>query len=78
MAPSTTGESVAKLWNQCNVLKEDGVTNQMAQETGREQGIPEEWRWISLERLQDIKQLEHDKLVKMLAGSSSSASGGFI
>jgi hypothetical protein len=63
MAPSTTGESVAKLWNLCNVLKDDGVTYQMAQETGQEQGIPEEWRWTSLERLQGIKQLEHDKLV---------------
>jgi len=76
MAPSTTGESFAKLWNLCNVLKDDGVTYhqyvseltyllflKMAQETGQEQGIPEEWRWTSLERLQGIKQLEHDKLV---------------
>ena len=27
MAPTTTGDIVAKLWNLCNVLKDDGVTD---------------------------------------------------
>ncbi len=27
MAPTTTGDIVAKLWILCNVLKDDGVTS---------------------------------------------------
>jgi type I restriction enzyme M protein len=55
---SHTHDIVAKLWNLCNVLKDDGVTYhqyvseltyllflKMAQETVQEQGIPQEWRW---------------------------------
>jgi len=55
---SHTHDIVAKLWNLCNVLKYDGVTYhqyvseltyllflKMAQVTGQEQGIPQEWRW---------------------------------
>jgi type I restriction enzyme M protein len=58
--PTTTHDIVSKLWNLCNVLKDDGVTYhqyvteltyllflKMAKETGQEQGIPEEWRWES-------------------------------
>jgi len=77
---STTHDIVGKLWNLCNVLKGDGVTYhqyvteltyllflKMAKETGQEEGIPEEWRWISLETLQGIKQLEHYKLMLLEA-----------
>ena len=59
-----TQDIVSKLWNLCNVLKDDGVTYhqyvteltyllflKMAKETGQEQGIPEEWRWDELESL---------------------------
>jgi type I restriction enzyme M protein len=59
---SHTHNIVAKLWNLCNVLKGDGVTYhqyvseltyllflKMAQETGQEQAIPQEWRWQVLE-----------------------------
>jgi type I restriction enzyme M protein len=67
MATSSPGNShthdiVAKLWNLCNVLKDDGVTYhqyvseltyllflKMAQEKGLEQAIPHEWRWQVLE-----------------------------
>jgi type I restriction enzyme M protein len=55
---SHTHDIVCKLWNLCNVLKDDGVTyhqyvseltyllfQKMAQETGQEQGIRQEWRW---------------------------------
>ncbi len=62
--PTTTHDIVGKLWNLCNVLKDDGVTFhqyvteltyllflKMAKETGQEQGIPEEWRWDALETL---------------------------
>lgn len=88
---STTHDIVAKLWNLCNVLKDDGVTYhqyvseltyllflKMAQETGQEQGIPEEWRWTSLETLQGIKQLEHYKLMLLELGASGSGASPLV
>jgi type I restriction enzyme M protein len=70
--PTTTHDIVAKLWNLCNVLKDDGVTYhqyvseltyllflKMAKETGREEGIPAEWRWDVLETLQGLSQFDH-------------------
>lgn len=57
----TNNEIVAKLWNLCNVLRDDGITYQdyvteltyilflkMAKETGAEKNIPEEYRWDNL------------------------------
>lgn len=57
----TTQEIVSKLWNLCNVLRDDGITYhqyvteltyilflKMAKETGAEGQIPEEYRWDSL------------------------------
>lgn len=54
-------EIVAKLWNLCNVLRDDGITYhqyvteltyilflKMAKETGAEDKIPEEYRWDRL------------------------------
>ena len=54
-------EIVAKLWNLCNVLRDDGITYhqyvteltyilflKMCSETGSEELIPEEYRWNSL------------------------------
>jgi len=54
-------EIVAKLWNLCNVLRDDGITYhqyvteltyilflKMCSETGSEKLIPEEYRWNSL------------------------------
>lgn len=57
----TTQEIVSKLWNLCNVLRDDGITYhqyvteltyilflKMAKETGAEEQIPEACRWDSL------------------------------
>lgn len=57
----TTQEIVSKLWNLCNVLRDDGITYhqyvteltyvlflKMAKETGSEVQIPEEYRWDKL------------------------------
>ena len=57
----TTQEIVSKLWNLCNVLRDDGITYhqyvteltyilflKMAKETGAESQIPETYRWDSL------------------------------
>jgi type I restriction enzyme M protein len=88
---SHTHDIVAKLWNLCNVLKDDGVTYhqyvseltyllflKMAKETGREKGIPEEWRWDELEKLKGLKQLEHYKLLLLELGSSESGSSVLV
>ncbi|MFN6351681.1 MAG: type I restriction-modification system subunit M N-terminal domain-containing protein, partial [Cyanobacteriota bacterium] len=90
-ANSTTHDIVGKLWNLCNVLKDDGVTYhqyvseltyllflKMAQETGQEQGIPEEWRWGALEVLQGLKQLEHYKLMLLELGSAGSGASPLV
>ena len=57
----TTQEIVSKLWNLCNVLRDDGITYhqyvteltyilflKMAKETGNESQIPDEYRWDNL------------------------------
>lgn len=57
----TNNEIVGKLWNLCNVLRDDGITYhqyvteltyilflKMAKETDTEDGIPEEYRWDKL------------------------------
>ena len=57
----TTQEIVARLWNLCNVLRDDGITYhqyvteltyilflKMARETGAETQIPEAYRWDAL------------------------------
>ena len=57
----TTQEIVSKLWNLCNVLRDDGITYhqyvteltyilflKMAKETGAESQIPEAYRWDQL------------------------------
>ena len=57
----TTLEIVSKLWNLCNVLRDDGITYhqyvteltyilflKMAKETGTESQIPESYRWEAL------------------------------
>ena len=56
-----TQEIVNKLWNLCNVLRDDGITYhqyvteltyilflKMAKETGAEENIPEGYRWDDL------------------------------
>lgn len=67
----TTQEIVAKLWNLCNVLRDDGITYhqyvteltyilflKMARETGTEAAIPEGCRWDALAAKSGI-ELKH-------------------
>ena len=57
----TTQEIISKLWNLCNVLRDDGITYhqyvteltyilflKMANEIGTENKIPEGYRWDNL------------------------------
>jgi type I restriction enzyme M protein len=66
----TTQDIVAKLWNLCNVLKDDGVTYhqyvteltyllflKMAQETEKENMLPSGYRWLDL-----VKKSAPDRL----------------
>jgi type I restriction enzyme M protein len=50
----------------------------MAKETGQEQGIPNEWRWDVLERLQGLSQLEHYKELLLKLGSSASGASALV
>jgi len=69
-----TQEIVAKLWNLCNVLRDDGITYhqyvteltyilflKMAKETGAESQIPVDYRWDSLTARSGIELKKHYK-----------------
>lgn len=76
----TTQEIVAKLWNLCNVLRDDGISYQqyvteltyilflkMSKETGSEENIPEGYRWDDLKDLDGIELKEYyDTLLEYL------------
>jgi type I restriction enzyme M protein len=80
-----THDIVSKLWNLCNVLKDDGVTYhqyvteltyllflKMAQETGTEEQIPKGHRWADLEAKTAPERLEFYKLTLIHLGSHGS------
>lgn len=67
-----TGDIVARLWRLCDVLRDDGVTYQeyvteltfllflkMMAETGREDRIPEAYRWSTLVKREGAELLDH-------------------
>lgn len=67
-----TREIVAKLWNLCNVLRDDGITYtdyvteltfllflKMLAETGHEERLPKEHRWSGLLKREGIDLLEY-------------------
>lgn len=72
-----SSEIVSKLWNLCNVLRDDGITYhqyvteltyilflKMAKETGTEESIPEQYRWDELVKRDgiELKRFYHDLL----------------
>lgn len=80
-----TLDIVAKLWNLCNVLKDDGVTYneyvteltyllflKMAKETGTEDQLPAGYRWDDLESKTAPNRLEFYKLLLIHLGSHGS------
>ncbi len=84
-SPTVTGDIVAKLWNLCNVLKDDGVTYhqyvteltyllflKMAKETGTENLLPENCRWDNLETLSPPDRFSFYKQMLLDLGKSDS------
>ncbi len=80
-----TQDIVAKLWNLCNVLKDDGVTYhqyvteltyllflKMAKETGTEDQIPEGYRWDNLEEKSAPDRLDFYRKLLIHLGSQGS------
>ncbi len=83
---TTTQDIVSKLWGLCHVLRDDGITYhqyvteltyllflKMAQETGREDRLPEGYRWRNLVTLQGVEQLNFYR--KMLVHLGTDAGG---
>ncbi|MFD1708799.1 N-6 DNA methylase [Siminovitchia sediminis] len=75
---------VQKLWNLCNVLRDDGITYhqyvteltyllflKMMKETGSEEAIPKEYRWDSLIRLHGIDLKTHYQKLLIDLGNES-------
>lgn len=80
-----TTDIVAKLWNLCNVLRDDGVTYhqyvteltyllflKMAKETGTEARLPAGYRWDDLERQAAPERLEFYKVMLIHLGGHGS------
>ncbi len=81
----TTHDIVGKLWNLCNVLKDDGVTYhqyvteltyllflKMAEETGQQDQLPKGYRWADLEKQTAPDRLEFYKKLLIHLGSHGS------
>jgi type I restriction enzyme M protein len=81
----STQDLVAKLWNLCNLLRDDGVTYheyiteltflvflKMVEETGQEEHIPQGYRWADLEACNAATRLEHYKKLLLHLGSHGS------
>lgn len=79
----TTRDIVQKLWNLCNILRDDGITYtdyvteltyllflKMLAETRREGRLPEQYRWASLARRQGMDQLEHYRQLLLDLGNA--------
>jgi type I restriction enzyme M protein len=81
----TTHDIVGKLWNLCNVLKDDGVTYhqyvteltyllflKMAEETGQQAQLPAGYRWDNLEAQSAPDRLEFYKVLLIHLGGHGS------
>lgn len=82
---NVTQDIVAKLWNLCNVLKDDGVTYhqyvteltyllflKMAKETNTEKDLPDGYRWDDLETKSAPERLSFYKLLLIHLGDHGS------
>lgn len=78
----TTGDIVAKLWNLCHVLRDDGVTYneyvteltyllflKMLAETGHEERLPKNYRWSELAKRTGMDQLTYYRQLMLDLGN---------
>lgn len=83
---TATTDIVAKLWNLCHILRDDGITYhqyvteltyliflKMAAETGAEDQLPEHYRWADIRRRQGVEQLTFYKELLIHLGAEGSA-----
>jgi len=81
---TTTHDIVAKLWNLCHVLRDDGVSYQeyvteltfllflkMAKETGREAQLPKGYRWDDLLAKEGIDQMTFYRALLLHLGTQA-------
>lgn len=81
-----TNDIVSRLWNLCNVLRDDGVTYhqyvteltyllflKMTKETGTESQIPEGYRWADIEAREGLDQLNFYRSLLVYLGSHGSS-----
>src|SRR5882762_4624806 len=84
-----TREIVAKLWNLCNVLRDDGISYtdyvteltfllflKMLAETGHEERLPREHRWKSLLKREGLDLLDYYRQLLLDLGSSKKTKDG--
>jgi type I restriction enzyme M protein len=82
---STSQDIVARLWNLCHVLRDDGITYhqyvtelsfllflKMAKETGAEEQLPAGYRWDDLRRQEGIDQLAFYRSLLVHLGNEGS------
>jgi type I restriction enzyme M protein len=80
---TTTRDIVAKLWNLCHILRDDGVTYneyvteltfllflKMMAETGREGLLPNDYRWSQLTKRTGLEQLDYYKRLLLDLGTA--------
>ncbi|MBK8715818.1 MAG: N-6 DNA methylase [Deltaproteobacteria bacterium] len=80
-----TQDIVARLWNLCNVLRDDGITYhqyvteltyllflKMAKETETEGQLPKGYRWADLEKKEGVEQLNFYRALLLHLGSEGS------
>src|SRR5215472_7494456 len=88
--PTTTRDIVAKLWNLCHILRDDGVTYheylmeltfllflKMMEETGREEILPDGFRWSRLKKQTGSEQLAFYKRLLLALGTSAQVAAIF-
>ena len=83
---TTTRDIVAKLWSLCHILRDDGVTYneyvteltfllflKMMAETGREDVLPNGYRWSQLTKRTGLEQLDYYKRLLLDLGTKGKA-----
>jgi type I restriction enzyme M protein len=81
---ATTQDIVGKLWNLCNILRDDGITYhqyvteltwllflKMAQETGAEEQLPKGYRWKNVESKDGVELLEFYRVLLLHLGTKA-------